>query len=251
MNAPAFCLERVTVSRGGRAALDEVSLAAEPGEFVGVIGPNGAGKTTLLTVINGLCRPAAGRVETLGVSLDRKREACAAAHGTFLRRRIGYVAQHAQSDPRAPVSCREAVMLGRVGRIGLLRRPGAEDRAIVERAMATVGVAALADRPVGLVSGGEARKVSIARALAQEPELLLLDEPLAGLDRCAAPGVLALVDGLHRQRALTTVMVTHQPEDLPDCCRRVVILRAGRVFFDGDRAAALAPERLDEGYRDD
>ena len=142
-------------------------------------------------------------------------------------------------------------MLGRVGRIGLFRRPGAGDRGIVERAMATVGVAALADRPVGLVSGGEARKIGIARALAQEPELLLLDEPLSGLDRCAAPGVLALIGEVHAHLGLATVMVTHQPDDLPDCCRRVVILRAGRVFFDGERAAALAPERLEAGYHCD
>ncbi|MFO7638470.1 MAG: ATP-binding cassette domain-containing protein [bacterium] len=238
---PAVGLQLVTVSHRGRLALDRVSLAVEPHEFLGVIGPNGAGKTTLLTVINGFCPATAGRVTVLGRTLGRGGQPA-------LRRRIGYVAQHTQADPRAPVSCREAVMLGRVGRIGLLRSPSRADRLVVEQMLDTVGIAGLAEQPVGLVSGGEARKVAIARALAQEPELLLLDEPTAGLDRLAKPGLLKLVEEAHHRFHLTTIMVTHHFEDLPACCRRVVILRAGRLLFDGDRESALTPGRLGTAY---
>jgi ABC-type Mn2+/Zn2+ transport system ATPase subunit len=234
---PAILLEEVTVSHRGRVALDRLELAVAPGEFIGVIGPNGAGKTTLLELINGFRPATAGRVTVLGRALTRRDH-------TALRRRIGYVAQQVQADPRAPVSCREAVMLGRVGRIGLLRGPSAADRAVVERVLRTVGIAELAGQPVGLVSGGEARKVAIARALAQEPELLLLDEPTAGLDHSSKPGLLALVEDAHHRFNLTTMMVTHHVEDLPDQCRRVLILRAGRLLFDGDRRSALAPDRL-------
>jgi ABC-type Mn2+/Zn2+ transport system ATPase subunit len=161
-----------------------------------------------------------------------------------LRRRIGYVPQHLNVDPRAPVSCREAVLLGRVGRAGLLRRLSAGDRAIADHALAQAGVAALAERPVGHLSGGEAQKVNLARALAQEPEVLLLDEPFANLDPEAASELEELVVAAHERLRLTTVIVTHRFDRLPAPCDRVLLVRDARVVFDGSRADGLAPENL-------
>lgn len=237
-------LRDVTVVRRNAAVLQGITLDFFGGDFVGILGPNGAGKTTLLSVINGLVSVRSGTVRVLGEALTP-----AGAHR--LRRRIGYVPQLQRLDPRAPVSCREAVAIGRCGRAGLLRRLGPADHAAVERALGLAGITHLADRPVGRVSGGEAQKVAIARALAQEPEILLLDEPTASLDRGAVKEILALVCAAWRDLKLTVALVTHQPERLPGDCNRVVLLRAGQVSFFGPRGEALLPARLTEVYGDD
>jgi ABC-type Mn2+/Zn2+ transport system ATPase subunit len=237
----AVALRNVTVSYRGHVALHDVSLDFHRGEFVGVIGPNGAGKTTLLTVINGLGRVHSGSVRILD-------EPATPASLPRLRRRIGYVPQQQRIDPRAPLSCRDAVAIGRYGRAGLLRRLGRKDHAAVDCALQLTGITALADRPVGQVSGGEAQKVAIARALAQEPEILLLDEPTASLDRSAVAEVTALVVAAWRDLKLTVVLVTHQLERLPEDCGTVVAVRAGRVLFCGPRAEALRPGLVERLY---
>jgi ABC-type Mn2+/Zn2+ transport system ATPase subunit len=234
---PAVRLDRVSVSYYEHIALREVSLEIACREFVAIVGPNGAGKTTLLSVVNGLGDIRAGRVEILGKVLDRR-----TARG--LRQRIGYVPQHLNVDPRAPVSCREAVLLGRVGRAGLLRRLSARDRAAADLALEATGMAGLAERPVGHLSGGEAQKVNLARALAQEPDILLLDEPFANLDPRAADELEALVVAAHGRLRLTTAVVTHRFDRLPAPCDRVLLMRDARVVFDGSRADGLAPVNL-------
>ena len=175
----AVRLENVSVSYYEHIALRDVSLELHRRDFAAIIGPNGAGKTTLLTVINGLGDIRAGKIRVLDTPLNRR-----TVRG--LRCRIGYVPQHLNVDPRAPVNCRESVLLGRVGRAGMLRSLSAADRKAADRALEMTGVLELAERPVGHLSGGEAQKINLARALAQEPEILLLDEPFANLDLRAA-----------------------------------------------------------------
>jgi len=233
----AVQLRDISVSYYEHIALRGVTLDLHRGDFAAIVGPNGAGKTTLLTVINGLGDIRSGTARILDTPLDRR-----TVRG--LRRRIGYVPQHLNVDPRAPMSCREAVMLGRVGRAGLLRRLTDADRTAAERALETTGLMPLADRPVGHLSGGEARKVELARALAQEPEILLLDEPYTNLDVRAANEVEALVTEAHDRFSLTTVLVTHRIDRLPDRCNRVILMRQARVVFDGSREEALAPDRV-------
>jgi len=232
----AVSLRSVTVSYRENVALRDVTLDIARGDFCGVIGPNGAGKTTLLTIINGLGRIIAGRVSVLG-------ERATGTSSTKLRRRIGYVAQQERVDPRAPISCLEAVLVGRSGRAGLLKRLSREDFEQARAMMELTRTSHLAARPVGQLSGGEARKVALARALVQEPEILLLDEPTSNLDPRAVRELSELVVGAYRRFNLTVVMVTHHLDHLPPVANRIIMVKNGRVTYSGDRAA-LADARL-------
>ncbi len=225
----AVSLRSVSVSYREHVALHDVSLDIGHRDFCGIIGPNGAGKTTLLTIINGLGRIISGTVSVLG-------EPATGATFSRLRRRIGYVAQQERIDPRAPISCFEAVLVGRCGRAGLLRRLSGEDRAQALAMMELTRTSHLAARPVGQLSGGEARKVALARALVQEPEILLLDEPTSNLDPRAVQEVRDLVVDVFNRFKLTILMVTHQLDHLPPAADRIIMVKAGRVIFCGDRS---------------
>jgi len=234
-------IEDAVVSYREDVALRGVSLRVRRGEFVGIIGPNGAGKTTLLTLINGLGKLLQGRVRVLGYPLSRD-------NARWIRTRVGYVAQVQNIDPRMPINVREVVMIGRYGRLGLLRRPSRADWAIVERMIELVGMSHLADRPIGHLSGGEQQRVAIARALAQEPDIFLLDEPTANLDWRAQREILELVKRIHTIRELTTLFVTHDLNTLPRACDRVVLMKDGLIRGEGRPEEVLREDVLSELY---
>jgi zinc transport system ATP-binding protein len=196
---PIIQLDRVQVIFQELLVLEDVSLSVSPGEFLAVIGPNGAGKTTLLRVILGLVRPASGEVRVFG-------KAPWELNGE--RRRIGYVPQILSVDLNFPVRASEVVLMGRYGRIGLLHRPSADDRAVARQAMERVGIADLAHRPIARLSGGQRQRVFLARALANEPDLLLLNEPTTGVDVAATESLYELLRGLHED-GITILVVSH------------------------------------------
>ncbi len=235
-------LGHAVVRRQGAAALDDVCLSLAPGECVGVIGPNGAGKTTLLQAVNGMAPLASGTVSVLGGDPHHSRE------GHRLRARIGYVAQAQEADPRMPMTVYESVAAGRLGRLGWFGRMGRADHDIVRGALEWAGLARLADRPLGRLSGGELQRTAIARALAQEPELLLLDEPTASIDPAAERELLRLLDELPKRTGAAMIYVTHDLATLPECCARLVLMRRGRVWRSGPRAAMLDHGLLQELY---
>lgn len=239
--AVAVRVTNAVVSYREDVVLRGVSLSVARGELVGILGPNGAGKTTLLTLVNGLGKVLSGGVCVLGRDISN---GCPAA----LRRRIGYVPQGHGIDPRMPIRVREVVMMGRSGRLGLLRRPKEKDRRVVTELLERVDLARLADRPIGHLSGGEQQRVAIARALAQEPEILLLDEPTTGLDRKARPAILALVQSIHRATGLTTLMVTHAHRAAAALCDRVVLMKEGRIWAEGEPKTLLDRETLGRLY---
>ncbi len=241
MDHPAIEIKDAVVSYRENTALHGVSLKVESGEFIGIIGPNGAGKTTLLTLVNGLTRPSGGQVFVLGEDISR-------TDLVSLRKRVGYVSQADDIDPRMPMSVRDVVMTGRYGRLGLLRQPGRRDADIVDEILRIVGMAALAERPIGHLSGGERQRAAIARCLAQEPELLLLDEPTASLDWRAKTDILGLVGSIHESRHLTTLFVTHEINSLPAVCQRVVLMKNGSVCGDGPPHETLTDANLSELY---
>ena len=230
-------IEHAVVSYREDIALRGVSLQINTGDFVGIIGPNGAGKTTLLTAINGLGNLVDGSVSVLGYQIK-------SGNGHSLRKKIGYVAQVQDIDRRMPVTVREVVLMGRFGRLGWLKRPGKKDWQIVDDMLQLVGMAHLAQRPIGHLSGGEQQRVTLARCLAQEPELLLLDEPTASLDWRAKTDILELVKLIHDARHLTTLFVTHDLSSLPLACDRVILLKDGLIWKEGLPGQLLTDENL-------
>jgi ABC-type Mn2+/Zn2+ transport system ATPase subunit len=241
MTEPVIRIENVVVSYRDSIALRGVSLAVAKGEFIGIIGPNGAGKTTLLTVVNGLARVIQGSITVLGRDANGR-----ARHG--LRKQVGYVAQAAAIDKRMPITAREVVMIGRYGRLGLFKRPGTRDWRLVDEALELVGMTRLAQRPIGHLSGGEQQRIAIARCLAQEPDIFLLDEPTASLDWKAQTEILELVKRIHRERHLTTLFVTHNFDALPHAFDRVVLVKDGLITGDGPPDQLISTASLSALY---
>jgi len=189
-------LSDVTAGYGDRTALEHVTLAVEPGSLLAVVGPNGAGKSTLLKLMAGLAQPWTGRIEILGAPAGRE------------ARRVAYVPQAELVDWAFPVTVEDVVMMGRFPRLGSIRRPGADDRRAVTDALAQVRMGAHRRTQVGRLSGGQRRRVFLARALAAEPDLFLLDEPVTGIDATTQE---LLMDLLEEQAARdkTVVATTH------------------------------------------
>lgn len=237
-------MQAVTVRHRGTTVLDDVSLSLPAGAFLAVLGPNGAGKTTLLNLIPGFVR-FSGSVTVLGTEITRL---SAWARGR-LRRRIGYVPQlHARTPSLMPLSVREVVEMGRSGVRGQGRALLPEDRQICEEAIRQVELEGLSSRPFGVLSGGEQRKVHLARALAQQPSLLLLDEPAGQLDLRWQEAITQLVGRLWRELKLTVMMVTHDPRHLPAGISHGAVLAEGRLLRMGTLAEILDAELLSALY---
>ncbi len=241
MTETVIQIENAIVSYREDVALRGISFHVHSGEFVGIIGPNGAGKTTLLTIINGLGKLINGTVMVLG-----KQVVNGGRHE--LRKHIGYVAQLDNIDLRMPMSVREVVMIGRYGLLGLFHKPGKHDWAIVDETLEMVGMTHLAKRPIGHLSGGEQQRTAIARCLAQEPKIFLLDEPTASLDWKAQTDILELVKRIHDERQLTTLFVTHDLDALPHTCDRVVLMKDGLIIDDGTPDKLISTASLSRLY---
>ncbi len=241
MSHTVIDIQNAVISYREDIALRGVSLKVAAREFVGIIGPNGAGKTTILTAVNGLGRLLRGRVWVLDHHL-------VPGNGHSLRKKVGYVAQVQNIEPRMPVNVREVVMMGRYGRLGLLRKPARSDWRIVDETLELVGMTHLAQRPIGHLSGGEQQRVAIARCLAQEPQIFLLDEPTASLDWKAQTDILRLVKLIHNTRQLTTLFVTHDLSALPIACNRVVLMKEGLIWGQGPPDELLTDDNLSQVY---
>jgi len=206
----------------GRPVLEGVTLAVARGEFVAIAGPNGGGKTTLMRLVLGLERPDAGEALLLGEPAQ-----------AFSRRpELGYLAQRSQLVIDAPTTVREVVAAGRVARRGVLGRAGRDDRAAVAEAIARVGLAAQADVPLRRLSGGQQQRAFIAKALAGEPSLLVLDEPTTGVDVEAQEALAALLEELHRALDVTILYVSHEFGAVERFVERLVLVRR-EIVFDG------------------
>ncbi|UCM86649.1 ABC transporter ATP-binding protein [Streptomyces marincola] len=237
MNAHAAVLSAHEVSwtAGGRRLVEDVTLTAPAGGFTGLIGPNGSGKSTLLRLLAGLRRPSAGRVLMDGVDLASLRRADVA-------RRLSFTAQEVASEVELRV--RDVVALGRLPHRPRLAAPGPEDERVAREAMERLGVAGLADRSWPTLSGGERQRVNIARALAQEPGVLLLDEPMNHLDVRHQLGLLELLAAA----PVTVVAALHDLDLAARYCGRLVLLDAGRVVAHGPPDEVLTPAHIERVY---
>jgi zinc transport system ATP-binding protein len=215
-------LAGVAFRYGDVTVLDGVDLRVERGDFLGVIGPNGAGKTTLLRVILGLVPPAGGTARLFGGPPATER----------VRRRVGYVPQQAAIDTTLPATVSEVVETGLGAALGWFAPDRAEGRRRVRTALEQVGLAARAATRIRTLSSGQRQRVLIARALVSDPELLLLDEPAAGIDADAQATLAGLLRRLHRERGVTVIMVSH---DLAAVAREVATLAClnRRLVFHG------------------
>jgi zinc transport system ATP-binding protein len=230
-------LEKVSFAYGRSApVLRDVDLEIDAGELVAIAGPNGGGKTTLVRLIVGLERPTAGRVELFGGAVRP-------GHGD---RRVGYLPQRAEAGLNAPITVRELVTVGRAPARGVFRSLDAADDAAITTAIERVGLADLAERPLAKLSGGQQQRAFIAKALAAEPRLLILDEPSTGVDVEAQGALAALVDELRRELEMTILFVSHEFGAIEPYAKRLLIVRGG-IEFDGP-PVDLAPRLHDPSH---
>jgi iron complex transport system ATP-binding protein len=239
--APLVEVGRLAFTYGARPVLRDVSFAVGAGELVALCGPNGAGKSTLLRLLLGLHAPTAGEIRLGGAPL-------AGLSRREIARRVALLPQDAPGD--LPLTARDAVALGRLAHLDRFQPESAADDAAVARALAATDIAALAGRPVAELSGGERQRVHLARALAQEAPLLLLDEPIAGLDLAHQLATLdllrALADDPRRGRGVLVAL--HDLSLAARCCDRMILLAGGAVRIDAPPAEVVTPALLAEVF---
>src|SRR5215212_10683054 len=215
---PILDVQHITVHYNGRLAIDDITFHLHEGERIAVVGPNGAGKSTLFKVISGVLPPTSGEVNIFG---SRPRgHVC-----------IAYIPQRSQVDWNFPVNVADVVMMGRSAKLGPLNWPHKKDWEYIHHALETVQLTDLASRQISQLSGGQQQRMFIARALAQEAELMLMDEPLTGLDTPSQEGLLNLLDTLREQK-VTLMVATHDLDQAARHFDRIMLLNHRLIAFD-------------------
>jgi len=233
-------IQNLRISPGGRDILGVSELRISAGQVVGVLGPNGAGKSTLLKTCLGLQRIHQGTVRVLGCDISTLDERIA----RDLRCRIGYVPQGLIGPSQMPMTVREVVAMGRTGARGLFSPLTTQDWTLVDEWIDRMGISSLRTRAYGILSGGEQRKVLLAKAMTQNPKILMLDEPASHLDPGSREQMVALMENLYAQTKITMILVCHELETLPICCRRIVFLENGRKIQDGEPECVLTDRQI-------
>lgn len=232
---PVVALEEAAFAYASRPVLTGVTGTVGAGEALALIGPNGSGKTTLLRGLLGMVRIIAGSLRVNG-----------AAPGRAPRGSIGYVPQVADLDPSFPVTVLDVVLMGTYSRLGLLRRPGRAERRRCREALDSVGLSELASRHFGTLSGGQRQRVLVARCIAADPRLILLDEPFNGLDQPNRDALVRILTDL-KNDGVGVVVSTHDLVLAREVCEQVALL-AGRQIAFGPRQEVLVPRLVEEAY---
>ena len=230
---PILDISDLTFRYNGRDALESVTFHLHEGERVAIVGPNGAGKSTLIKVIAGVLQPTSGEVNIYGARPNK--HVC-----------IGYIPQRNQVDWHFPVSVADVVMMGRSAKLGPFNFPHKRDWEIVNHALETVELTNLSSRQISQLSGGQQQRMFIARALAQEAELMLMDEPLTGLDAPSQEGILALLDRLKSEK-VTVMVATHDLDQAAAHFDRIMLLNHKIVAF-GNPNEVLHTDNLLQAY---
>ncbi len=231
--APIVSVDQLTIKYGSALAVDQVTFALQQGDQVAVIGPNGAGKSTLFKAIAGILSPTTGFVQIGGS--QPMQHIC-----------IAYIPQRSQIDWSFPVTVADAVLMGRVGRLGWLRRPRAEDRDFVQTCLRHVRMDGLANRRIDALSGGEQQRMFIARALAQEAEVMLMDEVMSACDVPSQEEIYRILAMLKEQQ-VTIMVSTHDLDDAAARYDQVMLLNRQLIGF-GSATDVFTPEKLKQAY---
>ena len=238
-------LSNVEVRWNGRSILAVKDMQIRQGEFVGIIGTNGAGKTTLIKVCSGLIKPNRGTITLDGRDLTQ----LSAWRKANVRKHIGYIPQAAEYNAELPFTLRELVAMGRTSIKPLLCPLNREDYEIVDRWIEKLALSDRRSQTFRSLSGGEQQKALIARAMAQDPEILMLDEPCSNLDFNWKYQITEIIDRLHRESNITIMMVSHETSLLPEGCKRAVLLHGGDVLADGGIEDVLEAGILEKAYQ--
>jgi manganese/iron transport system ATP-binding protein len=230
---PTLKVSSLVVCYGNTTVLDEIDFSLQAGGRLAVVGPNGAGKSTLFKVIAGILEPTAGKVHVYG-------------HEPGGHICIAYVPQRSQVDWNFPVTVADVTMMGRIGRLGFFRNPGSKDWDVVQQSLEVVGMQHLAHRQIAQLSGGQQQRMFIARALAQEAELMLMDEPLTGLDIASQEDIFQILDKL-RQRKVTILVAMHDLEMARERFDLALLLNHRIIGF-GAPAEVFATNNLVAAY---
>lgn len=230
---PILRVTDLTVKYDSHIAINDVSFELKKGERLAVVGPNGAGKSTLFKVIAGVLRPSQGQVHVYGHAPDG--HIC-----------IAYIPQRSQVDWSFPVNVTDVVMMGRIGKLKLFHQARARDWEVVRRSLEVVGMTGYAHRQISQLSGGQQQRMFIARALAQEAELMLMDEPLTGLDVPAQEEIFRILQQLHQQ-GVTVMIALHDLKMAAERFERVMLLQR-RLLGLGAPEEVFQPEKLVAAY---
>lgn len=230
---PILSVNRLSVKYAEVTALDAIQFELNEGDRLAVVGPNGAGKSTLFKVIAGQIKPALGTIEIAGQ--DPRVHLC-----------IAYIPQRSLVDWNFPVTVASVVMMGRTGRLGLLRWPGESDRQIVRQALETVRLETLSERQISQLSGGQQQRMFIAQALAQHAELMLMDEPFSGLDKPSQEELFKILDELQSEK-VTVMIALHDLKMASEHFNKVLILNHQQLGF-GSPSEVLREEILQNAY---
>lgn len=225
MNEYLLYFKDVFVNCFGIEVLKNINLYLKIGDFLGIIGPNGAGKSTLLMSIIGFRNISKGEA----IIFNENVREINSFMWSNIRKRIGYLPQKQYVDPFFPITVEEVVLMGRIKKSRFLSNYNDKDKEIVKRYMDEMGISHLRNRPIGMLSGGELQKVHLTRILVQEPTLILLDEPLSGLDFSWQNKISELIEGIARNGDKGIIMVTHETQHLPPSCNKIAIINDGRM----------------------
>lgn len=228
-------ISNLTAAYHDRIVLHNVNMHLPAGEVMAILGANGAGKSTLIKAALGLVPPLAGETKFFGENLNKT------------RRRVGYMPQSAEVDWDFPTTVADVVTMGTYGKLGWLKRAGNKEKALVEQAMETVGITDLADRQISQLSGGQKQRTFMARILAQNPDLYIMDEPFAGVDAASEKAIVAALAKL-KEAGKTILIVHHDLGTVKNFCTWATLLKTGEIVSTGPLAEAFTATNIHRAY---